>query len=90
MGYYSELAGELQEPQKNPRLAEALGITYEELNELEYECIPNSNSDGFDGTYCVEIDTENSSQEIIAKIKNLENGCRVYVNAVDLEYDDNE
>ncbi|MDR0832934.1 MAG: hypothetical protein LBN93_01910 [Candidatus Symbiothrix sp.] len=88
MGYYSELAAELQEPQKNPRLAELLGITFDELEQMEYNLIPNKESDKFDGIYSVEIDTEKTPQEIINKIKNLENGCRVYVNAIDLEYDD--
>ena len=90
MGYYSELAAELQESQKNPRLAEILGITYEELNELEYELISITNADGFAYSYRVEIDIENSPQEIVAKIKNLEGGCQVYVNAIDLEYEDDD
>jgi hypothetical protein len=89
MGYYSEVDAEMREPQKNPRLADLLGITYDELNQLEYECTPETRHGEFTYSYCIEVDMENSPKDIVDKIANLENGI-VYVNAIELDGDDYE
>ena len=88
MGYYSELHAELNAGKKDPDLAELLGITDDELQEIEIDIVPKRDNDGGLQHYDVEIDLENSSQDIVDKIKNLEDGCRVYLPASAFETDD--
>lgn len=87
MGYWKEKSIEMQEQVGNRHLASLLGITYDELTELDYEIETDENRDGFIYNYRVEFDTENSPNHILLKIKNLEDGCRVYLQPWDLEQD---
>jgi molecular chaperone GrpE (heat shock protein) len=90
MEHYSELDAKMHEPQNKTRLAGLLGISDTELNDLEYKVFPNHNYDEEIYSYRVELDLGNSVQEVVAKIKNLENSCRVCINADNLKDDDSD
>ena len=78
---------EMQEQESDRHLAELLGITYDELIELDYEIETDESKEGLVYNYRVEFDTDNSPKNILQKIKNLEDGCRVYLQPWDLEQD---
>lgn len=79
MGHFKEIAMEIQEQESERHLAELLGITYDELTELEYEIVTDESKDGLFYNNRIEFDLENSSIPILKKIKYLEDGCRVYL-----------
>lgn len=87
MGHWKEIAIEMQEQESDRHLADLLGITYDELTELDYEIETDESKDGLVYNYRVEFDTVNSPKNILQKIKNLEDGCRVYLQPWDLEQD---
>lgn len=87
MGYWKELAIEMQEQETGRHLADLLDISYEELKELDYQIETDESKDGAIYNYRVEFDTKNSPKHIIQKIKNLEDGHRVYLKPWDLELD---
>lgn len=87
MGHWKEIAIEMQEQESDRHLADLLGITYDELTELDYEIETDESKDGLVYNYRVEFDTDNSPKNILQKIKNLEDGCRVYLQPWDLEQD---
>lgn len=87
MGHWKEIAIEMQEQESERHLADLLGITYDELTELDYEIETDESKDGLVYNYRVEFDTDNSPKNILQKIKNLEDGCRVYLQPWDLEQD---
>lgn len=87
MGHWKEIAMEMQEQESDRHLADLLGITYDELTELDYEIETDESKDGFVYNYRVEFDIDNSPKHILQKIKNLEDGCRVYLQPWDLEQD---
>lgn len=92
MGYWKEIAIEMQEQEGDRHLADLLGITYDELTELDYEIETDQSKDGLIYNYRVEFDIDNSPKHILSKIKNLEDGCRVYFQPWDFdeEYDYDE
>ena len=87
MGHWKEIAIEMQQEESSRHLADILGITYDELTDLEYEIETDESKDGLVYNYRVEFDLENSPKHILRKIKNLEDGCRVYLQPWDLEQD---
>ncbi len=87
MGHWKEIAIEMQEQESNRHLADLLGITYDELTDLDYEIVTDESKDGLVYNYRIEFDTDNSPKNILQKIKNLEDGCRVYLQPWDLEQD---
>ena len=87
MGHWKEIAIEMQEQESDRHLADLLGITYDELTELDYELETDESEDGLVYNYRVEFDIGNSPTNILQKIKNLEDGCRVYLHPWDLEQD---
>jgi hypothetical protein len=92
MGHWKEIAIEMQEQESDRRLADLLGITYDELAELDYEIETDQSKDGLIYNYRIEFDVENSPKHILSKIKNLKDGCRVYFQPWDFdeEYDYDE
>lgn len=92
MGYWKEIAMEMQEQEDDRHLADLLGITYDELTELDYEIETDQSKDGLIYNYRVKFDIDNSPKHILSKIKNLEDGCRVYFQPWDFdeEYDYDE
>lgn len=85
MGYWKELEIEMQEQESDRHLADILGITFDELTELEYEIETDESKDGLVYNYRVEFDTDSSPKNILQKIKNLEDGCRVYLQPWDMD-----
>ena len=76
---------DMQEERHDRKLAEELGITYEELSELSYEIDINESSDGLVYNYVVRFADGNPS-EILQKIPGLEANCvQVSVNYADEE-----
>jgi hypothetical protein len=92
MGYWKDIAIEMQEQEGDRHLADLLGITFDELTELDYEIETDQSKDGLVYNYRVEFDVNNSPKHILRKIKNLEDGCRVYFQPweFDEEYDYDE
>ena len=92
MGHWKEVAMEMQEQESDRHLADLLGITYDELTELDYEIETDQSNDGLVYNYRIEFDIYNSPKHILSKIKNLEDGCRVYFQPWDFdeEYDYDE
>ncbi|MFD2784103.1 hypothetical protein [Hymenobacter rubripertinctus] len=92
MGHWKEVAMEMQEQESDRHLADLLGITYDELTELDYEIETDQSRDGLVYNYRIEFDIDNSPKDILSKIKNLEDGCRVYFQPWDFdeEYDYDE
>jgi hypothetical protein len=88
MGRAKEWMMELQEQADDRHLAKLLGISYEDLVELEWKIDTNESSDGLIYNYRVEF-SEESPKEILRKIERLEDGCRVYMDPweMDAEYD---
>lgn len=85
MGSAKEKLFEMQEERSNRHLAETLGITYEELMQLEWSIETDASDDGLVYAHRIEF-IENGNQEILEKIDGLEDGCRVYVSPC--EFDD--
>lgn len=77
----------MQERAQDYKLAEILGISVDELDELTYEIESDSSKDGLIYIYRVEFDTDNSNLAILKKIKNLSDQCRVYIQPYELDED---
>ena len=82
----------MQEQESDRHLADLLGLTYDELTELDYEIETDQSNDGLIYNYRVEFDVDNSPNHILKKVKNLKDGCRVYLQPWDFdeEYDYDE
>lgn len=63
---------ERQEESSGRSLAAELGITYEELLELDYEVAENASDDGLVYEYIVTF-SEGSPSQILSKVKGLSN-----------------
>lgn len=87
MGRLKDMLIEMQEQENDRHFADLLGITYDELIKLDYKIDTNESKDGLVYNYIVEFDTETSPNHILRKIKNLEDGCRVYLPPWDLDQD---
>lgn len=87
MGYYSDLDSEFRDSQKNPYIADVLGISYEELLFLDYDFTTDQSDDGLIYTYRIEFD-ENSPPEILNKIERLEHGRVAYIQPYELNISD--
>ena len=80
MGKMKDLAIQIDENDCEDFMAFNLGITMEELKLLTYE----SNIAGGGFSRDVVFDLEKCPKEIMAKIKNLENGNKVNYSLIDL------
>ena len=69
---------EMQEEQAERAIAEELGITYEELCQLDYEMDTNESSDGLVYEHIITF-SDDSPEEILGKISGLESGNTVRV-----------
>jgi len=89
MGHAKELMIEMEE-KYDRRLADILGITFEELGSLHYEIDEDLSSDGgIIYNYIIQFNDENN-EEILQKIKGLEGRHYVYIPAWELNNGDNE
>ena len=78
MGYYSDLDIDFRDAEKNPYIADVLGISYEELISLEYKF----RTDTHNRIYHIEFDKD-SPQEILSKI-DLEDSDALFVSCTAL------
>jgi hypothetical protein len=69
---------EIQEEQAHIEIAEKIGITYEELCQLDCDIDTNESSDGLIYEHIITF-SEDSPKEILDKIVGLENGNSVRV-----------
>jgi len=88
MGRASEMMIERQQEEFEKKLADILGITYDELSEIGYEIETNESKDGLIYNYIIEF-PEDSSSEILDKINGLEDRKRVWLQPWEL-YEDND
>lgn len=88
MGRVKEYMMELEEQAYERHLAKLLGISYDDLIQLEWKIETDESKDGLIYSYRIEF-TEDSTQEILSKIERLEDNCRVYLEPweLDAEYD---
>lgn len=77
---------EQQELQGNQLLATAIGLSIDELDQLDYEISPNESNDGLIYEYVVSFD-ESCSKTILDKIDGLTSGKYVYLQPYELETD---
>jgi len=89
MGKAKELYMEMREEERDKRLASTLGITFDELNCLQWDLNTNESEDGLVYGYILEFD-ESSPKEILNKIEGLEDGCRVWLSPWEFEDDEYE
>lgn len=85
MGRAKEQYMEMQETWANQRLASTLGISFDELEQLQWEIHEDRNKDGMLYGYRVEF-YDDCPDDILDKIEGLEDGCRV--NLSPWEFDD--
>lgn len=67
---------EIQEERANREIANEIGITYEELCQLDWDIDKNESNDGLIYEYIITF-SEDSPKEILDKIHGLENGNSV-------------
>lgn len=84
MGKVKEMWMERQEQLHDENLAKTLGISYNDLAELDWSIEADTSKDGAIYRYRIEF-SENSPQSILSKIEGLEDGCRVYVQPWEIE-----
>ncbi|MCK5029407.1 MAG: hypothetical protein KAR57_07230 [Bacteroidales bacterium] len=77
---------DLEEQAEDRHIAKLLGISYDELLELDWKLDTNESKDGLINSYRIEF-SENSSKEVLEKIDRLEDGCRVHLENWELEAD---
>lgn len=86
MGYFSDLDIEFRAQNKSPNIANAIGISYEELLDLNYEFITERTRDNKIKSYKL-ILSENTPNNIKGKIVNLEDDLRtVYIEPYELDF----
>lgn len=90
MGKWKDYAIDAMNDSEEIRIAELLGISLEELSELEYD-IESDENDGFLYNYRIEF-SENSPKNILDKIRRIQDGHTVYLNPWEVdnyyEYDE--
>ncbi len=88
MGRAKEYMMELEEQAYERHLAKLLGISYDDLTQLEWEVETDESKDGLIYSYRIEF-MDDSPQDILSKIERLEDNCRVYLEPweLDAEYD---
>lgn len=88
MGYFSDLDILYREADKNPYIADALGISYEVLLFLDYKFYTDRNKKGLIYTFRVVFD-EDSPRDILRKIERLEDdGQTVFIQPSELNISD--
>lgn len=86
MGYFSDLDIDFRSQNKTPYIANAIGISYEELLDLEYEFITEKTRDHKIKSYKL-ILSENTPEEIKQKIINLEDDNKtIYIEPYELNF----
>ncbi len=90
MGSWKDDAMEAGEDKEETRLASILGISRNELDQLNYKRVENSGNDDMVYGYRIEF-LDPSPKEILNKIERLENGYIVNLNLGELsDYEDDQ
>jgi len=84
MGRAKEQWMEMQKEWSDRRLASTLGISYAELDSLQWDIVEDWSNDGLLYSYRIEFNA-GSDKRILRKIKGLEDECRVYLAPWELE-----
>ncbi|MFZ4799712.1 MAG: hypothetical protein ACOYMA_19620 [Bacteroidia bacterium] len=87
MGRAKEMMIERQREEFEKKLAGILGISYDELSEIDFEIENNESKDGLLYNYIIEF-SDNSNPEILDKIKGLEDRKRVWLQPWELDEED--
>jgi len=87
MGYHKELMMQEDDAVIDHKIAEHLGISYDDLISQTYDIEEDLSKDDFLYNYRVEFDVVNSDPAVLKKIKNLVNGKTVYLQPWDLDED---
>lgn len=77
MGSLKDEMFENDEHKRDVKLAGVLGITVDELSQLNYEFDENTGNDDSIYGYTVQFDTESSPKRILDKIQDLNDGSWV-------------
>ena len=85
MGSMKEEWMQRQEDERNEKLATFLGITYDELQETNWELNENTSDDGLVYGLIIKFDEDNSAPEILKKIKRLDENNTVSFDPNELE-----
>ncbi len=80
----SERMIEKQQENFDKHLARYLGITYNELSELDYEMDTEESNDGLVYNYIIKF-RKDAPKEILAKIQGIENNNQVWVSAAEVD-----
>lgn len=78
MGRVKQHWMEIQEQEQDRKFAALLGVTYEDLDELDFEIETDESKDGIIYNYRIEF-SDDSPKHILEKISRLKDGCRVYL-----------
>lgn len=78
MGKMKDYVIDMMNSSEEKRIADLLGISFEEVSSLEYQIETDESDDGLIYNYRIEFD-QNSPEDILNKIKRLQNGYSVYV-----------
>lgn len=87
MGRAKDHLIEMQQVLEDTRLAEKLGLTYDELEETDWHIETETSRDGLVYGYVVYFD-EDSPQHIVSKIVGLNSDNQVWLNASDMNDDE--
>ena len=89
MSAVDEYIIERQNEQQELKLASLLGITIDELSNLNYDIYDDEGHDGTLYGYIVKLNS-NSSKDILCKIKGLDSNNQVWIDLWDLDNSDSE
>ncbi|MDR0420442.1 MAG: hypothetical protein LBH30_03200 [Prevotellaceae bacterium] len=83
MGQAKERMMEIMEEKSNKKLAQYLGISYDEFCELEYTLYKETSNDDdyLVYNYILDFSNEANSKEILSKIERLEGDYQVWIDA---------
>jgi hypothetical protein len=87
MGRAKEMMIEKQRENFEKKLADILGITYDELSQLDYEIDTNESNDGLVYNHII-VFSDDSSSDILDKINGLEDRKRVWLQPWELNEDE--
>ncbi len=69
---------EIEEEKSDKHLAEVLGISYDDLSQLNYDFYPDESKGGFISGYLI-LFSDSSPQKILRKIKGIDDNNTVYL-----------
>ena len=86
MGQAKEQLIEIQQEKFDRKLAEYLGISYNEFGMLQYAVHEDSSNEGMIYNYILDFSDETNPKEILSKIKSLDDNYQVWIDVATFEY----